>query len=244
MRGKIVDRIRHIFWDTPYEDALSQDENLESGLQLVMRHMHTWITDVIHSCSQMDGPPTGQSSKETLWRALVCDGAPYTKTAPAHYEDAFNAWVEFLREFPSAKEDVERLMEKDEISGLDNDEEMRVEQLMSHLEHLEQRRQAFLVYEGNLGMVCKGRRLCFTENGYIAWVSHDVKEGDEVVFIYGSRVPFILRSPDADRDFETNATEDPLKPVRRLLGDCYVQGLMNGEPIKMQDIPECMIALV
>ncbi len=192
----------------------------------------------------MHGSSTESCSKEELWRALVCDGAPYSIYAPPHYEDAFKAWVEWLHDFSSAYDGAKRLLEKADISGLDDDDEIQMEQLDNRLEHLEQCRQAFLPYEGNMAMFVGGRRLCFTENSHIAWVSRDVREGDEVAFIYGSRVPFILRSLDADHDLDNNATEDPLTPKRLMVGDCYVQGLMHGEPIKMQDIPECMIALV
>lgn len=192
----------------------------------------------------MIGLPMVKSSRESLWRALVCDGAPYSKAAPEHYEDDFNAWLEFLRDFPSAHENLKRLAEKDKISSLDDDEKKQAEQLSNQLEYLEQRRQAFQDYEGHIDMARWGRRLCFTETGYIGWVSHDVREGDEVAFVYGGPALFILRSPDDDHDVEANATEDPLNPKRRLLEDCYMQGLMNGEPVKMQNIPECMIALV
>ena len=209
-----------------------------------MPSINAWITDVISLCDQMHGPSTESCSKGELWRALVCDGAPYHIHAPPHYEDAFKAWVEFLHDFPSAYDGAKRLMEKAHISGLDGDEEIHIEQLSDQLKQLEQCRQKFLPYEGNMTMFIGGRRLCLTENSHIAWISRNVREGDEVAFIYGSRVPFILRSPDADHDLDKNATEDPLKPKRLMVGDCYVQGLMRGEPIKMQGIPECMIALV
>ena len=245
MRGKIVDCVRHIFWDTPYETTHVGDLN-DWGVFTVISLLNAWIRDVVRSYNQMRRPSTESCSKEELWRALVCDGAPYHIHAPPHYEDAFNAWVEWLHDFPSAYNDAKRLMEKADISDLDDDEETHLEQLENQLEHLEQCRQTFLPYKGNMAMSIRGRRLCLTENSHIAWVSRDVREGDEIAFIYGGRVPFILRSPDADRDLDNNVTvtEDPLKPQRLMIGDCYVQGLMFGEPIQMQDIPECMIALV
>lgn len=40
MRGKIVDRIRHMFWDPRYNDAFPEGENLEFGVPSAVRCMH------------------------------------------------------------------------------------------------------------------------------------------------------------------------------------------------------------
>ena len=53
-----------------------------------------------------------------------------------------------------------------------------------------------------------------TENGYMGLGSPKV--GDEVWVLFGGDLPFILR-PGPDDSSHT------------LIGDCYVQGIMNGE---------------
>lgn len=244
MRGKIVDRVRHIFWDNPWETTRGLGDLDDEVVHTLIPPLDAWITDVIRLYNQMHDASTESSSKEELWRALICDGAPYHVHEPPHYEDAFEAWVEFLHDFPSAYDSAKRLIEKLNTSGLDHHEKIHFLQLDDQLDHLDECRQEMMLFERNMAMFIRERRLCFTENSRVGWVSYDVREGDEVAFIYGSRVPFILRSPDADHDLDNNAPEDPLNPERLIVGDCYVQGLMHGEPIKMQDIPECMIALV
>ena len=44
----------------------------------------------------------------------------------------------------------------------------------------------------------------------------DVKSGDEMYDLLGGDVPFILRKTDVDDEF-------------RLVGDCYVHGVMDGQ---------------
>ena len=61
------------------------------------------------------------------------------------------------------------------------------------------------------------RRFCITQKGYIGWVSEAAREGDDVAMFYGTRILFTLRRED--RGF-------------RLISDCYLQGLMGGEPAK------------
>lgn len=61
------------------------------------------------------------------------------------------------------------------------------------------------------------RRFCITQKGYIGWVSDAAREGDDVAMFYGTRILFTLRRED--RGF-------------RLISDCYLQGLMGGEPAK------------
>ena len=245
VRGKIVDRIHCIVWDTPYEDNAPAGAMFESLLLELITRLYAWITNVIQLSDHFNGSRTDLSSKEMLWRALVCDGAPNYSAAPSHYEDAFDAYIEFLRDFPSTTRDLTRLMEKRSWSGiLNEEEEVQADHLSNQSEHLEQRRQDFQPYESHFQRACVGRRLCFTERGYIAWVSRNAKEGNEVAFVYGGHCPFVLRSPDSGQELQATSLEDPLNPKRWLVGDCYVQGLMHGEAIKMLDIPECMIALV
>ncbi|KAL8923020.1 MAG: hypothetical protein Q9208_004832 [Pyrenodesmia sp. 3 TL-2023] len=66
-----------------------------------------------------------------------------------------------------------------------------------------------------------GRCFCVTEKGYIGWISEAAKEGDVVVALWGTRLLFTLQ---------------PIEGGYRLTGDCYLQGLMEGEALKMDDI--------
>ena len=60
-----------------------------------------------------------------------------------------------------------------------------------------------------------GRKFCITDGGYMGWVPLAALRGDRVCFFQGCELPFVVR-PDGTG--------------WRLLGDCYLHGLMAGVP--------------
>jgi hypothetical protein len=66
-------------------------------------------------------------------------------------------------------------------------------------------------------MVLRGRKVCVSYDGYIGIVSMQTKENDWICIFHGMSVSFILR------EHEDGYT---------LVGDCYVQDLMQGEAFK------------
>jgi hypothetical protein len=56
------------------------------------------------------------------------------------------------------------------------------------------------------------------------WVSRRAQKGDLVCVLYGGDVPFVLRQ-----------MEDG---YWRMIGECYVDGLMQGEAMQMKDVPD------
>ena len=63
------------------------------------------------------------------------------------------------------------------------------------------------------------RRLAYSVKGYMALVSHQVREGDLLYALFGGSVLYVLR-PQENKNFI-------------LVGDCYVHGLMDGEAIQL-----------
>ncbi|KAK4099596.1 HET-domain-containing protein [Parathielavia hyrcaniae] len=81
-----------------------------------------------------------------------------------------------------------------------------------------------------LGMVdC--RRFCRTEQGRLGQVRNEASEGDAVVCIVGAEVPYLLREN----------TEK--KGVYTLVGDCFLQGVMQGEAFSDQRYQTVDIAI-
>ena len=75
-------------------------------------------------------------------------------------------------------------------------------------------------YIKSISSCISGRKLCVTRKGYIGLVSEDAIEGDTICVFVGADVPFVLRRCD-DR--------------YKLLGDCYIHGIMNEEILEMKD---------
>lgn len=71
-----------------------------------------------------------------------------------------------------------------------------------------------------------GWRFVVTKNGYVGVVPNMTKVGDVVAVLKGGRVPFVLRrSKERDEAF-------------RLVGECYIHCLMNGEGLSLPGTKE------
>ncbi|KAK3394951.1 hypothetical protein B0H63DRAFT_462440 [Podospora didyma] len=62
---------------------------------------------------------------------------------------------------------------------------------------------------------CRNRRAFVTSKGWLGIGPLDIKEGDAAAVVVGAQVPFLLRMAQERR--------------WRLVGEAYVEGLMNGE---------------
>lgn len=72
-----------------------------------------------------------------------------------------------------------------------------------------------------LGPMTKGRNWCISEGGYMGWVPFATKLGDEIAIIEGQAAPFVIR-PVGDGN-------------HRLIGECYIHGVMKGEIVLAED---------
>lgn len=75
--------------------------------------------------------------------------------------------------------------------------------------------QASALMDDSIMAATSSRRLFLTLSGYIGLAPADTAEGDVLFFLKGGKTPFALRKV-------------PLKGSYQLVGDCYVQGLMDG----------------
>lgn len=87
-----------------------------------------------------------------------------------------------------------------------------------------------------------GRQLCITHNGYVAWAPETAQAGDQICRLRGSRLPFVIRSQEQNRDLPSHpkvvvpkkaAPEREIKSYK-LIGDCYIHGMMGDEALDMQ----------
>ena len=63
----------------------------------------------------------------------------------------------------------------------------------------------------------KGTRFCVTQDGYMGLVPTRAAKGDAICVFMGGAVPFVIRGTDNGRF--------------RLLGECYIHGLMDGKAL-------------
>ncbi|PVH74161.1 hypothetical protein DL98DRAFT_594373 [Cadophora sp. DSE1049] len=81
-------------------------------------------------------------------------------------------------------------------------------------------------YIGDVGLRCKGRKLFVTEKGYLGLGPMDVNPGDKVGIFAGLQVPFVLK---------------PYSSMYQLVGEAYVDGVMDGEAFEGGAVTEKII---
>lgn len=79
--------------------------------------------------------------------------------------------------------------------------------------------ETFQEVRAAMKVAVKNRRLGITEKGYVGLLPEFGKVGDRVYVFDGCHIPFLLRVVDGAERF-------------RLIGECYVYGIMDGEFIK------------
>ncbi len=77
-------------------------------------------------------------------------------------------------------------------------------------------------------------KFCATERGYAGLVPQDAKVGDAIVIFHGAVVPFLIREDDLKGGVARN----------KLIGECYIHGIMHGEALRSFKGKESDICLV
>ncbi|KAF2106184.1 heterokaryon incompatibility protein-domain-containing protein [Lophiotrema nucula] len=151
--------------------------------------------------------PTGEDTFDAYWRTLLGDvvtqdGQP-TFPAPAHYRTYYKSSVALL--------ELERAAKTGGKSGVDafmarhgwDDRDISI-MLQGHDKIIEE-----------MAGVMLQRRLCVLADDLIGAVPVSAQVGDQVFFLKGGSVPYVLR--DAGYGWY------------KLIGECYVHGIMRGE---------------
>jgi hypothetical protein len=73
-------------------------------------------------------------------------------------------------------------------------------------------------YASSVGLVANKNALCFTEDRLMGLVPLLTQENDIVVIFHGCDVPFVIRPTEREGYY-------------RLVGECYMHGIMNGEMV-------------
>lgn len=102
---------------------------------------------------------------------------------------------------------------RQESFELDSVEELEVNSMVSKVAQVDE----FLL---SCSRHARGRRFCGTDTGPLGWLPVGTEEGDCVCLLFGGDVLYVLRSDGNDH--------------YRLIGECYLEGLMNGGGL---DIP-------
>lgn len=78
------------------------------------------------------------------------------------------------------------------------------------------------LFTTQLILFTKGRKYCRTSDGRVGWVSKNSKVGDNACLLFGGKILHTRREDDDGRF--------------QLIGEAYIQGLMQGEGLDIRGI--------
>jgi hypothetical protein len=77
-------------------------------------------------------------------------------------------------------------------------------------------------------------KLIITTNGWLGMVPRDTQIGDEIYVLAGGRMPFVLRP--SQENFSLPGSSNAQRSCHTLVGECYLDGSMDGElSVKLRD---------
>ena len=83
--------------------------------------------------------------------------------------------------------------------------------------------------EGRFLTMAASRSFCMTKDGHMGWVPQSAIVGDLVSVLCGSTVPVLVR---------------PKGDAFQVIGQCYIEGIMDGEAVEAANEPMRQIDLV
>ncbi|KAK3647812.1 hypothetical protein LTR56_007786 [Elasticomyces elasticus] len=184
----------------------------------------------------------GQDRTEALWRTIIADRLSGTSPAPDVAASYFKGWLQYLiaggifgYNFKSSlepKEDWSEWSCFDEVHDSSSAASQVVPNVAELSSYVERYRELLVAGESSLpemrqlqaaqdvfglALTMAGDRAYFTTaSGLLGLVPPSSREGDQVWFFSGAKLPFVLR-PEADGIHYT------------LVGEAYVNGYMRGE---------------
>lgn len=157
------------------------------------------------------------SGHENFWRILVADRGPNGAHAPSWYRLAFLYCLEHLNS--DGNINTEQLIALCEPDGVKEDDHMRRGDSSLIVDFL--RRVQSVIWNRRL--------LVFKDNESnvqlpdVGLVPMATEIGDELCILYGCSVPVVLRRQMSEEG----------RPFYQLIGECYVNKMMDGEAIDM-----------
>ncbi|OAL47211.1 hypothetical protein IQ07DRAFT_634187 [Pyrenochaeta sp. DS3sAY3a] len=90
--------------------------------------------------------------------------------------------------------------------------------------------------------ICERRRLFMALNGYLGLGPDNVREGDVAVVLAGGDVPYLLRPIQSKAT--SNESNEPIVEDYVLVGECYIEGLMEGQAVRAMENQHTLQGLV
>lgn len=149
---------------------------------------------------------------------------PRTNAAPSNPSQPHAFWRTVILDCKAQKMDTKR--RPSERASEDDYNAIREEAAAHDIEKLDRRSASaeILKYAAN---IMTHARFTITSSGFMGMVPLDTEVGDEIYILEGGRMPFVLRR--SEEIFSVQGSSEAGKPCYTLVGECYLDGFMDGE---------------
>ncbi|KAI9640586.1 hypothetical protein NHQ30_010885 [Ciborinia camelliae] len=161
---------------------------------------------------------TGESMEEVKWRTLIANRISTNDSlAPPDYAKQYTSWRKHVNGLALAS-----------FAGAKPRQGMDPGMALFEPEN-----------EGYFNAVSAGLyyKVCRTSGGYVGLVPLDAEVGDRVALVLGGRVPFVLR------EWGEGRVRGRELEKWKLVGGCYIHGMMDGQGLTLPDWKEQEICL-
>jgi hypothetical protein len=172
---------------------------------------YRWHAEALHLATTYANPPLRKSRdlREAFWRTLATDLEVTTRPASVAVGEMYACWVQTVDLIE------QRISEDGKLLPFLADEFWKMTERANR-------------WRAVMGQGCVGRRFCVTKNGYLGLVPPRSEKGDLIWVILGASIPYVIRRK---RERKGEGHEAGL-PTYQLVGECYVDEMMDGEAIK------------
>jgi hypothetical protein len=174
-------------------------------------HSEAWSLATTHG-----RPPLGKRAnlQEAFWRTLAGDTEGTSRPADLTLGEYYTSWIELISRWDSF-----------DALPLPNDDEFW---------DFVGKAKKWGVLEGQ---GCSQRRFCVTKKGYLGLVPPGAAINDEIWVLLGAPTPHIFRHENSKESVGCEVRER----THELVGECYVDEMMDGEIFENNRDVKCMI---
>ncbi|KAK1447352.1 hypothetical protein CMEL01_09191 [Colletotrichum melonis] len=192
---------------SPINDA---EYRLNETMERMVRHSEEWYRGVIDvAFPEKTATP---ETWENLWRTFMCNRTRDNNERPGE-DCAIGFEVHYKTALEPGKGLARVLQER-----TDHEIESHGLAPQDGVAHYMKEKEAAEKFIGAHTKWTYNRRFFRSKEGRFGWAIDGVREGDLVVVLYGCDYPIIIRDDEQKKS--------------RIIGDCYIHGLMDGEPME------------
>lgn len=184
-----------------------------------------WFRNTEEMMQSLSMYPTGEKLEDVHWRTLISNKDHRGGTPSEEFGRAYQRFLQLLNRPYSIYTHIrERREVLDVIMRLKSSESTTAgdpgmaseDQEINHL------------FEDSYALNGAGRNFFITKRGYVGMGPRSLMQHDQICLFLGAATPFVVRMVDCSCLTCLNATQH-----HKLVGECYVHGLMLGEGLSM-----------